>query len=94
MAAPSKAAVVLKAVKRIAVHFSPFESNVRSTRYESRFLSVDIVLVFLFFFFVVIVAFATQIPMILEEWWNVLSGCCDIIGKMVKCSGPTRLTTS
>ncbi|XP_075872497.1 large ribosomal subunit protein mL53 [Nelusetta ayraudi] len=32
MAAPSKAAVVLKAVKRIAVHFSPFEPNVRSTR--------------------------------------------------------------
>ncbi|XP_038581136.1 39S ribosomal protein L53, mitochondrial [Micropterus salmoides] len=33
MAAPSKkATVVLKAVKRIAVQFSPFESNVRSTR--------------------------------------------------------------
>lgn len=35
MAAPGKAAVVLKAVKRIVVHFSPFEHNVRSTRYES-----------------------------------------------------------
>lgn len=32
MAAPSKTAVVLKAVKKIAVQFSPFESNVRSTR--------------------------------------------------------------
>ena len=32
MAAPSKSAVVLKAVKKIAVQFSPFESNVRSTR--------------------------------------------------------------
>ncbi|XP_070778435.1 large ribosomal subunit protein mL53 [Enoplosus armatus] len=32
MAAPSKATVVLKAVKKIAVQFSPFESNVRSTR--------------------------------------------------------------
>ncbi|KAM9340551.1 large ribosomal subunit protein mL53 [Symphorus nematophorus] len=32
MAAPSKATVVLKAVKKIAVKFSPFESNVRSTR--------------------------------------------------------------
>ncbi|TKS88243.1 39S ribosomal protein L53, mitochondrial [Collichthys lucidus] len=32
MAASRKATVVLKAVKRIAVHFCPFESNVRSTR--------------------------------------------------------------
>uniref|UniRef100_A0A1A8FVS4 Large ribosomal subunit protein mL53 n=1 Tax=Nothobranchius korthausae TaxID=1143690 RepID=A0A1A8FVS4_9TELE len=32
MAAPSKATVVLKAVKKIAVQFCPFESNVRSTR--------------------------------------------------------------
>ncbi|XP_035536700.1 39S ribosomal protein L53, mitochondrial [Morone saxatilis] len=32
MAAPRKATVVLKAVKKIAIHFSPFESNVRSTR--------------------------------------------------------------
>ncbi|XP_054462362.1 39S ribosomal protein L53, mitochondrial [Anoplopoma fimbria] len=32
MAASSKATVVLKAVKRIAVQFCPFESNVRSTR--------------------------------------------------------------
>uniref|UniRef100_A0A8C4HQ69 Large ribosomal subunit protein mL53 n=1 Tax=Dicentrarchus labrax TaxID=13489 RepID=A0A8C4HQ69_DICLA len=32
MAAPSKATVVLKAVKKIAIQFSPFESNVRSTR--------------------------------------------------------------
>ncbi|XP_042363010.1 39S ribosomal protein L53, mitochondrial [Plectropomus leopardus] len=32
MAAPSKSAVVLKAVKQIAVQFCPFESNVRSTR--------------------------------------------------------------
>uniref|UniRef100_A0A3Q3X2D3 Large ribosomal subunit protein mL53 n=1 Tax=Mola mola TaxID=94237 RepID=A0A3Q3X2D3_MOLML len=33
MAAPSKSAVVLKAVKKIAVQFSPFESNVRSTEF-------------------------------------------------------------
>ncbi|XP_029370504.1 large ribosomal subunit protein mL53 [Echeneis naucrates] len=32
MAASSKATVVLKAVKQIAVRFCPFESNVRSTR--------------------------------------------------------------
>ncbi|XP_074470046.1 large ribosomal subunit protein mL53 [Sebastes fasciatus] len=32
MAAPSKATVVLKAVKQIAVQFCPFETNVRSTR--------------------------------------------------------------
>ncbi|XP_061521102.1 39S ribosomal protein L53, mitochondrial [Phycodurus eques] len=32
MAAPGKASVVLKAVKKIAVHFCPFEANVRSTR--------------------------------------------------------------
>ncbi|XP_029920076.1 large ribosomal subunit protein mL53 [Myripristis murdjan] len=32
MAAPSKSAVILKAVKRIAVEFCPFEPNVRSTR--------------------------------------------------------------
>ncbi|XP_023124557.1 39S ribosomal protein L53, mitochondrial [Amphiprion ocellaris] len=32
MAASSKSAVVLKAVKKIAVQFCPFESNVRSTR--------------------------------------------------------------
>lgn len=32
MAAPSKTAVVLKTVKKIAVQFSPFASNVRSTR--------------------------------------------------------------
>uniref|UniRef100_UPI0037E77640 large ribosomal subunit protein mL53 n=1 Tax=Semicossyphus pulcher TaxID=241346 RepID=UPI0037E77640 len=32
MAAPRKAAVVLKAVKKIAIQFCPFESNVRSTR--------------------------------------------------------------
>ncbi|XP_008299367.1 large ribosomal subunit protein mL53 [Stegastes partitus] len=32
MAAPTKAAVVLKAVKKIIVQFCPFESNVRSTR--------------------------------------------------------------
>ncbi|XP_039976921.1 39S ribosomal protein L53, mitochondrial [Xiphias gladius] len=32
MAAPSKATVVLKAVKKITVRFCPFESNVRSTR--------------------------------------------------------------
>ncbi|XP_059206396.1 39S ribosomal protein L53, mitochondrial [Centropristis striata] len=32
MAAPRKATVVLKAVKKIAVHFCPFEANVRSTR--------------------------------------------------------------
>ncbi|XP_029023378.1 39S ribosomal protein L53, mitochondrial [Betta splendens] len=32
MAAPSKAAVVLRAVKKIAVQFCPFEPNVRSTR--------------------------------------------------------------
>ncbi|XP_010733290.2 large ribosomal subunit protein mL53 [Larimichthys crocea] len=32
MAASRKATVVLKAVKRIAVQFCPFESNVRSTR--------------------------------------------------------------
>ncbi|CAI5690768.1 unnamed protein product [Oreochromis niloticus] len=32
MAAPSKATVVLKAVKKITVQFCPFESNVRSTR--------------------------------------------------------------
>ncbi|KAM8767537.1 large ribosomal subunit protein mL53 [Acanthopagrus schlegelii] len=32
MAASSKATVVLKAVKKIAIQFSPFESNVRSTR--------------------------------------------------------------
>ncbi|XP_041665765.1 39S ribosomal protein L53, mitochondrial [Cheilinus undulatus] len=32
MAAPSKATVVLKAVKKIAIQFCPFESNVRSTR--------------------------------------------------------------
>ncbi|TWW65711.1 39S ribosomal protein L53, mitochondrial [Takifugu flavidus] len=32
MAAPSKSAVVLKAVKKIVVQFCPFESNVRSTR--------------------------------------------------------------
>ncbi|XP_074543237.1 large ribosomal subunit protein mL53 [Halichoeres trimaculatus] len=32
MAAPGKAAVVLKAVKKIVIQFSPFESNVRSTR--------------------------------------------------------------
>ncbi|XP_045914423.1 39S ribosomal protein L53, mitochondrial isoform X1 [Micropterus dolomieu] len=37
MAAPSKkATVVLKAVKRIAIQFSPFESNVRSTRENSK----------------------------------------------------------
>ncbi|XP_070703095.1 large ribosomal subunit protein mL53 [Pempheris klunzingeri] len=32
MAAPSKATVVLKTVKKITVQFSPFQSNVRSTR--------------------------------------------------------------
>ncbi|XP_008329913.2 large ribosomal subunit protein mL53 [Cynoglossus semilaevis] len=32
MAASKKATVVLKAVKKIMVQFSPFESNVRSTR--------------------------------------------------------------
>ncbi|XP_041811817.1 39S ribosomal protein L53, mitochondrial [Chelmon rostratus] len=32
MAAPRKATVLLKAVKKIAIQFSPFESNVRSTR--------------------------------------------------------------
>nr|XP_046274125.1 39S ribosomal protein L53, mitochondrial [Scatophagus argus] len=32
MAASSKTTVVLKAVKKIAIQFSPFESNVRSTR--------------------------------------------------------------
>ncbi|XP_035039040.1 39S ribosomal protein L53, mitochondrial isoform X2 [Hippoglossus stenolepis] len=32
MAAPSKASVVLKAVRTITVRFCPFESNVRSTR--------------------------------------------------------------
>ncbi|XP_044026653.1 39S ribosomal protein L53, mitochondrial [Siniperca chuatsi] len=32
MAAPSKATVMLKAVKKISVQFCPFESNVRSTR--------------------------------------------------------------
>lgn len=32
MAASRKAAVVLKTVKKIAIRFSPFESNVRSTR--------------------------------------------------------------
>ncbi|KAM3858027.1 large ribosomal subunit protein mL53 [Diretmus argenteus] len=32
MAASSKSTVVLKAVKKIAVQFCPFESNVRSTR--------------------------------------------------------------
>ncbi|KAM4724680.1 large ribosomal subunit protein mL53 [Anableps anableps] len=32
MAAPSKATVLLKAVKKITVQFCPFESNVRSTR--------------------------------------------------------------
>uniref|UniRef100_A0A3B4BIR7 Large ribosomal subunit protein mL53 n=1 Tax=Periophthalmus magnuspinnatus TaxID=409849 RepID=A0A3B4BIR7_9GOBI len=32
MAASTKSAVVLKAVKKIAVQFCPFESNVRSTR--------------------------------------------------------------
>lgn len=47
MAAPNKAAVVLKAVKRIAVQFSPFEPNVRSTRYESLFSLAGIVSVVL-----------------------------------------------
>ncbi|XP_069552896.1 large ribosomal subunit protein mL53 [Brachyistius frenatus] len=32
MAAPRKATVLLKAVKKITVQFCPFESNVRSTR--------------------------------------------------------------
>ncbi|XP_061676770.1 39S ribosomal protein L53, mitochondrial [Syngnathoides biaculeatus] len=32
MAAPGKASVVLKTVRKIAVHFCPFEANVRSTR--------------------------------------------------------------
>ncbi|KAF6737864.1 39S ribosomal protein L53, mitochondrial [Oryzias melastigma] len=32
MAAPRKAAVILKTVKKISVQFCPFESNVRSTR--------------------------------------------------------------
>uniref|UniRef100_A0A3Q1HUQ8 Large ribosomal subunit protein mL53 n=1 Tax=Acanthochromis polyacanthus TaxID=80966 RepID=A0A3Q1HUQ8_9TELE len=32
MAASSKSTVLLKAVKKIAVQFCPFESNVRSTR--------------------------------------------------------------
>nr|XP_061808215.1 large ribosomal subunit protein mL53-like [Nerophis lumbriciformis] len=32
MAASGKAAIVLKAVKKVAVHFCPFEANVRSTR--------------------------------------------------------------
>ncbi|XP_037330812.1 39S ribosomal protein L53, mitochondrial [Pungitius pungitius] len=32
MAASGKATVVLKAVKKIAIQFCPFESNVRSTR--------------------------------------------------------------
>ncbi|CAL8293537.1 unnamed protein product [Merluccius merluccius] len=32
MAAPSKSAVVLKAVKQVVVQLCPFESNVRSTR--------------------------------------------------------------
>ncbi|XP_034560877.1 39S ribosomal protein L53, mitochondrial [Notolabrus celidotus] len=32
MATSAKAAVVLKAVKKIAIQFSPFQSNVRSTR--------------------------------------------------------------
>ncbi|XP_012724035.1 39S ribosomal protein L53, mitochondrial [Fundulus heteroclitus] len=32
MAAPGKATVLLKAVKKITVQFCPFESNVRSTR--------------------------------------------------------------
>lgn len=36
MAAPGKATVVLKAVKKIAVHFCPFEANVRSTRLDAR----------------------------------------------------------
>ncbi|CAJ1083461.1 S ribosomal protein L53%2C mitochondrial [Xyrichtys novacula] len=37
MAAPGKVSVVLKTVKKIAIQFSPFESNVRSTR---QFLSM------------------------------------------------------
>ncbi|XP_047460127.1 39S ribosomal protein L53, mitochondrial [Mugil cephalus] len=32
MAAPSKATYVLKAVKKIAIQFCPFEPNIRSTR--------------------------------------------------------------
>ncbi|KAK2830404.1 hypothetical protein Q5P01_018335 [Channa striata] len=32
MAAPTKVTVVLKTVKKIAVRFCPFESNVKSTR--------------------------------------------------------------
>ncbi|XP_017275035.1 39S ribosomal protein L53, mitochondrial [Kryptolebias marmoratus] len=32
MAAPGKASVVLKTVKKVVVQFCPFESNVRSTR--------------------------------------------------------------
>ncbi|XP_037120181.1 39S ribosomal protein L53, mitochondrial [Syngnathus acus] len=32
MAPPRRATVVLKAVKKIATHFCPFEANVRSTR--------------------------------------------------------------
>ncbi|KAM8839970.1 large ribosomal subunit protein mL53 [Spinachia spinachia] len=32
MAAPGKVTVVLKAVKKIAIQFCPFESNVRSAR--------------------------------------------------------------
>ncbi|XP_061122513.1 39S ribosomal protein L53, mitochondrial isoform X3 [Syngnathus typhle] len=32
MAAPRRATVMLKVVKKIAIHFCPFEANVRSTR--------------------------------------------------------------
>lgn len=81
MAAPSKAAVVLKAVKRIAVHFSPFESNVRSTRYESLFLLVDIVCV-------VVLRSRHEIPVILSKRWMFFSGCFVITGKLARCYGP------
>ncbi|XP_049607146.1 large ribosomal subunit protein mL53 isoform X1 [Syngnathus scovelli] len=32
MAPPGRSTLVLKAVKKIAIHFCPFEANVRSTR--------------------------------------------------------------
>lgn len=87
MAAPSKAAVVLKAVKRIAVHFSPFEANVRSTRYEPLVLSADTVCMLLFLR-------SRHNPGGFRGEADVLSRCCVIVGKLARCSDPTRFTTS
>lgn len=83
MAAPSKAAVVLKAVKRIAVQFSPFEANVRSTRYESLFLIVCVLLLLFCFFCVRDTNPSGEV--------DVLSRCCVTIGKLSTVLWPNTI---